>query len=243
VTFQVIVPLPRELREGDVGQDVIMVQRALARAQIRKWGMWRKRWKPAMTKLVKRFQYQNGLPVDGVYGSRTHKKLARYFDAYGASVMVELAKAPVEVRQAMIGYNRRERIGYTQSSARMMIVREKIADLRRWFQGTSRTLWEDCSSFATGLYKIGGRPDPNGYRPGYPGYGYTGTLSVHGARVSRPDPGDLGFYGAYPYTHVVICVGFKNGRPLVVSLGSSPGPLLLDYAYRSDFSHWRRYVR
>jgi len=239
-----IVPLPRALKHGDSGRDVLMLKRALSRAHYRKWGRgFTKGFGAELVNDVKRFQRDHGLKADGVYGPTTHKKLARFYDHYGASVMLRLVpQQPEEVSQALIAYNNRNLVRYTQTSLRMMIVRNKIKDLRKWFT-KNQILWEDCSSFVTGLYYIAGRKDPNGYSPGYPGYGYTGTLAVHGKRVSFPKLGDLALYGGFPYKHTTICVGFKNSVPSVVSQGSDAGPLLSPFNYRSDFSHWRNYGR
>ena len=97
--------------------------------------------------------------------------------------------------------------------------------------------YTDCSGFATWTYKCGGAPDPNGF--GYNGYGFTGTMLVHGKQVSLSGPlnkGDLIFYG-HPVSHVAVYIG--SGR--VVSFGSEVGPLLLEMRYRSDINCARRY--
>lgn len=241
-----IIPLPRTLKRGDKGKDVLMVKRALSEAKYRPWGFgFSTGFGSRLEKDIKNFQKDHNLKVDGVYGLATHKLLAPYFDAYGAKTMVELMPdTPVEVQAALVTYNNNSLVRYTQTASRMMIVRYKLKPLdtlRNWFRA-GKQLWEDCSSSVTGYFYIAGKKDPNGYVPGYPGYGYTGTLSTHGVRVSSPKPGDLGFYGGgWPYHHVVICVGFKNGVPMVVSHGSDRGPLFLAYNYRGDFSHWRRY--
>jgi hypothetical protein len=247
-----LVPFVRNLKLGDKGKDVLMVKRALAVAPIpgskpkktyRKWGWaFTQSFGGQLKKDIERFQKDHGLKVDGEYGPETHKKLAKYFDSYGAKTMISLLPTtPVCVQAAMVAMNNRGLVHYSQST-RMMIVRygiKPLAKLIDWFK-RGKQLWEDCSSSSTGFYYIEGRPDPNDC--GYNGLGYTGTLVVHGTRVSTPQPGDLGFYGSgWPYHHVVICVGIKNGVPMVVSHGSENGPLLLPYNYRGDFSHWRRY--
>jgi len=240
-----LVPYTRTLKRGKQGKDVLAVQRALAKAKYRRWGNFTSRYGAFTVRNVKKFQRDHNLKADGVYGPATHKKLAPYFDRYGAALMLKrLAKQrqagvsqkgiPAAVAAALILYNNRYHCHYTQGSARMTIVRNKIRDLAAWFRRGNH-LYEDCSSSCTGYYFIGSIPDPNGL--GYNGQGYTGTLAVHGRRVSSPMPGDLGFYGYYPYRHVVIYVG--NGR--CVSFGSNPPKLISPY-YRSDFSHWRRYV-
>lgn len=240
-----IVPFTRTIKQGNTGIDVLATKRALAHAGYRRWGFgFTKRAGARWAKDIRRFQSQHGLHVDGQYGPKTHAKLARYFDAYGARLMAlykkRMSTAPAgvagAVHAAIIAYNNAWRTHYTQGSARMMIVRYHIHDLAKWFAG-GHHLYEDCSSSSTGFYYIGGLRDPNNL--GYNGQGYTGTLSVHGRRVSTPAPGDLGFYGGgWPYHHVVIYVG--NGR--CVSHGSESGPKLTTPYYRGDFSHWRRYT-
>lgn len=241
-----IVPLPRSLKLGDKGADVLMVKRAISIAGYRRWGFgFTQGFGKLLQKNVAQFQKDHGLDPDGEYGPETHKKLAPYFDAFGAKTMLSLMPTiPVRVQAALVAYNNARLLRYSQD-VRMQIVRFKLRPLdrlRSWLQA-GKQLWEDCSSSSTGYFYIEGLPDPNGYDPGYPGLGFTGTLSVHGKRVATPKIGDLGFYGAgWPYHHTVMCVGFKNGVPRVVSFGSDPGPFLLPYNYRSDFSHWRTYT-
>lgn len=242
-----IVPFTRTLHRGMKGRDVLAVKRALAHAKYRRWGFgFNIYFLRRLASDLKRFQHAHGLRADGVYGPKTHAKLMHYFDHYGASLMVKVShklkannshlsgKIGV-VHAAMIGYNYRYKIHYTQSSSRMMIVRHRIKDLASWMRRKGY-LYEDCSSFATGCYYIAGLLDPNGLN--FNGQGYTGTLAAHGRRVSSPQPGDLVLYGwGFPYHHVAIYVG--GGR--VVSHGSEIGPLLLYMRYRSDLAMIRRY--
>lgn len=236
-----VVPLPRELKLKHpymMGRDVVAVQRALAKAGVRKWGNFTGAYGAGTKKNVQKFQEKVNLTIDGVYGKDTHKKLARYFDSYGTYLMNQaykahhqISKRNVIVSYATFGYNNRYKIHYTQSSLRMYGVRNKIRPPRIPY-------YEDCSSFATWTYWGAGAPDPNGL--GYNGWGYTGTLVQHGQRTSNPQPGDLAFYGyGAPYHHVTICIG--NG--MCISHGSEIGPLLLPVHYRSDFSHYRTYIR
>jgi len=112
----------------------------------------------------------------------------------------------------------------------------------RW-QPVSMVPWQqhmwaygDCSSFATGCFKMAGLPDPNGmgYRAGY-----TGTLCQHGKAVASAQAGDLVFYGSGPpWTHVAVAVSSNR----VVSHGSEGGPFLVPLGYRGDQGQIRRYV-
>ncbi len=230
-----MMPLKRTLKLGSRGKDVSAVQRALSRAGVRnarRTGLFG----VGMRKHVKRFQKKIGLPETGVYGPKTHEKLARYFDSlawflYRSHAARGSSTGSVRERvvlAAMFGMRNRSRIHYTQGGSRMYGVRNKV-------RIPQIPYWEDCSSFATWCYWHAGAKDPNAL--GYNGYGYTGTLANHGWRVTRPAPGDLVFYGSYPYSHVTIYVG--NG--LAVSHGNEAGPKLLRYDYRT-VATIRRYL-
>jgi hypothetical protein len=239
-----IVPLRRPLKRGMRGKDVIATKRALSHAGYLRWP---KRWTllagPFWQQAVKSFQKKHKITVDGRYGLETHRKLVTlgHFDKYGALLM---ASAPSPNKNdarnrleaiALYGYHWRDRINYTQSSARMSIVRHRYGF--PWFQFAT-LLWEDCSSFVTGVYYSAKLPDPN--HLGYNGWGFTGTLAQHGIQTVNVKHGDLAFYGTVPFRHVTIHVGYA-GR--VVSHGSNAGPLLLSSArYRSDYHYSRSYL-
>lgn len=76
--------------------------------------------------------------------------------------------------------------------------------------------------------------------------GYTGTLAQHGRQVMHLKnvlPGDAVLYGPAPtYEHTAMVVGHRDGKPLVISHGSEPGPFLLPFDYRSDVGQIRRYI-
>jgi len=218
---------------------VLATKRALAKAHYRKWGVgFTKRAGGPWRDQIIKFQKQHGLKADGVYGPATHKKMIKYFDRYGAYLYnhTKIASGGSYgslrehiVANAIFGYNHRSFIHYTQGPSRMYGVKHHV-------HPPSIPYWEDCSSFVTWCYYAAGAPDPN--HLGYNGYGFTGTLGSHGVRTSNPRPGDLCFYGYYPYHHVTIYIG--NGR--VISHGSEIGPLLTVPRYRSDFSHFRSYL-
>ena len=249
---RLVVPAPKRLlRRGNAGRDVEAVQRALYKTGYVKAprlaiNIRGNVYNFKTAKAVKAFQADHKLEVDGVYGPLTHKVMVKAggFDAYGAWLLGHF-KPPkpkpepadslreVVAKSAMFGYFNRYAIHYTMGSMRMYGVRNKIYPPRI-------PIWEDCSSFATWCYFVahkGNRSkDPNGL--GFNGYGYTGTLARNGRVVSKPDVGDLGFYGPYPHKHVVIYVG--SGK--CVSHGSEGGPYFLTPYYRSDFNHWRSYL-
>lgn len=225
-----IVVLPRTLRYKTpymVGKDVFALQRALSKAGFRKWGTFTTAFGAGTKKQVQNFQHSVGLTTDGIYGPTTHAKLSRYYDAYGAYLMAQVKqKLSVTPRDkvknaAVFGYNKRAYIHYTQSSLRMYGVKHHL-------KPPSIPIYEDCSSFATWCYYVAGLADPNGY--GYNGFGYTGTLALHGWRTYTPKVGDLALYGSgFPYSHVTIYIG--NGR--CISHGNEYGPLLLNVYYRT----------
>ena len=233
-----VVPLPRTLYYKTLmmqGDDVLACQRALASAGFRKWGNFTRFFGKGMKKNVSEFQEKHRLKTDGIYDLEVHKKLSPYYDQYGTFLMNKVNKRvnssprTVIVAYATFGYNNRYKIHYTQSSLRMYGVRNKIRPPKIPY-------YEDCSSYSTWCYWGAKVPDPNGL--GYNGWGYTGTLSRHGRVTTRPLPGDLAFYGRFPYSHVVIYIG--NNK--CISHGSERGPVLSNVYYRSDFSHFRTYI-
>lgn len=76
--------------------------------------------------------------------------------------------------------------------------------------------------------------------------GYTGTLAQHGREVihlRNVIRGDAVLYGPAPtYEHTAMVVGHHNGKPVVISHGSEPGPFLLPFDYRGDVGQIRRYI-
>jgi peptidoglycan hydrolase-like protein with peptidoglycan-binding domain len=243
-----IVPHPRDLRyraSGGYmrGPDVTGLDRALWRAGVYKHAKgtpFRKAFGPGMRDHVKKFQKKRGLKVDGVYGLTTHRALARWYDSYAIKLVNSYQKPSTPAQRlnsaAMIAYNFRWKIHYTQSPARMYLVRNKIVPAR---VGAQASIWEDCSSFATWLYWSAGLPDPNNLR--YNGQGYTGTLANNGRRVwSKNAPiGAMSFYGGgFPYGHVTIRVAGDK----IVSHGNESGPNLYNSAfYRTDLRQTRVY--
>jgi peptidoglycan hydrolase-like protein with peptidoglycan-binding domain len=241
-----IVPHRRDLKRGMRGKDVIATKRALSHAGYLKWP---KKWTllagPYWARAVRAFQKDKGLHVDGVYGLNTHRALvqAGHFDKYGALLMAQAPRGTTDKQQAardrleaiaLYGYHWRASIGYTQSPARMDVVRHHVQF--PWFQHV-RWLWEDCSSYFTALYYSAKLPDPN--RNGYNGIGFTGTLRAHGTRVTNYQRGDAAHYGFGEGRHVATHIGHGTR---CVSHGSSAGPLLLStFRYRSDYDHSRSY--
>lgn len=235
-----VVPFTRELKLRKpnymAGDDVFAVSRAYASAGVRKWSTRTKFFGEGMKSSTGEFQEKVGLKRDGVYGQETHKKLAKYFDEYGAFLMTKSKKLlsvadprDTIIAYAIFGYNNRSSIHYTQGPSRMYGVKHNT-------RPPSIPYWEDCSSFSTWCYWGAKVRDPNGL--GYNGYGYTGTLSQNGRKTYTPVKGDLAFYGySWPYSHVVIYIG--NGK--CVSHGSEIGPVLIPVNYR-PVSQYRTYI-
>lgn len=238
-----LVPYPGTIKLGTKGRRVRPVKRALKAAHYGKGVTLNNVMARTAMEQLHHFQHDHGLPT-GDYNRATHKKLAKHFDIAGAHtlarIVAEQAPSIAEKRRllvvsaAMLGYANRGSIHYTQGGSRMVGVTGKI-------RPPLFPHYADCSSFATWCYFVAGAPDPNGYRPGYPGWGYTGTLGKNGRVVSasQAKPGDLVLYGSgMPWHHVAIYVG--NGR--VVSHGSESGPALLPIDYRSDRGEIRSYL-
>jgi cell wall-associated NlpC family hydrolase len=241
----VLVRFTRTLKLGSIGKDVKAVKRALSRAGYIRWGGFTPFLGPFAVRSLKRFQKAKRLKADGVYGLATHNVLCKCkakrkpkemaFDKYARSLMASWEDPNAEdtirkemVRVAMYAVAREPYIHYSQ--ARPMVDMAPPPNYPSVM---------DCSGFATWVYKSVGAPDPNGYSPEYPGWGYTGTQIAHGRKVEPKDlkPGDLVFYGRGSVTHVAIYIG--DGK--VASHGSEGGPMVLPMYYRSDFHHARTY--
>lgn len=248
-------PYAGRLKLGSTGEPVKLLKRALRDA-----GLLPGRGKPsgfygpftarAVTKLgqAKRLPTPStggtkrvGLKVfttGGQYGPRAHVKLARFYDAYGASRLraIRRAKQVASVHAAGIAamnlvINNRGSIHYTQSARRMSGVRGQLVPpaYGRYEDCSSETTWI-CYVMHRAAQKFGGSfPDPNGR--GYDGFGYTGTLINHGVPVSAfsgPIARTMVFYG-YPIGHVAQKVSMTR----VMSMGSERGPLNEAVAYRT----------
>ena len=152
------------------------------------------------------------------------------------------------VRAAVVAFENRENVHYTQGAARW----SGIDNYRRAYKGQYPN-YADCSAFTTWCFWDGCKEYINdGLMPGRDGdfvnnlwwkYGFTGTQIQNGFRVGLDDLklADLIFYGrdgnGNP-THVAIYVG--DGK--VISHGSEGGPYLLYYNYRF-INQARRYIK
>jgi cell wall-associated NlpC family hydrolase len=134
------------------------------------------------------------------------------------------------VRAAMLGYQHRDAIHYTQDA---VLRWEGIHQGLRAYKGRFPQ-HADCSSYVTWcLWDALGGPQagPDIVNAANWKAGFTGTQLGHGHEVAmnRAQPGDLAFYGPSrsSINHVTIVVA--PGR--VVSHGQESGPLLLPLDY------------
>lgn len=222
---------------GDKGPDVQALKRALSKAGFFDWPGDHPdpNYGPKAQAAVRQFQQQHGLTVDAQVGPKTLEALLPSFDRFGLHLLAqggstegpEGQRATI-VATALFAYNKRDQIHYTMGPQRMEGVTHKI-------KPPHFPSFGDCSSMVTWYYWVAGAPDPNGVN--YNGTGFTGTLAQHGETVSidQSKPGDYVLYGSGPpWHHVALLVGVKNGKHMVVSHGSEPGPFYLPYNYRGD---------
>jgi Putative peptidoglycan binding domain len=222
-----IVPFIRPLKLGKRGKDVIALQRALRAKGIRR-GRPTGLFGRGTRRDVKKLQRQAQIDQTGVYGPKTHARLARWYDDYGVWLLHQSRvgsrkqQAQRKLRgSAIFLINRAPQISYTQGPRRMEGVNRNMRTPGQFPH------YMDCSSGVTYLYFDADLPDPNGL--GYNGLGYTGTLAVHGERAAGREIGDLHFYGGgHPWSHV----SMELGNGFAFSMGSDSGPHLLRSNYR-----------
>lgn len=233
---KVIVPHPRDLKRGDIGADVLALQRALAADHLRKWGNFTRADGVGVVAEVNKLKDAHGLKTNGIYDEAAHRALAPFYDAYGIFLLLgyqassALAKAQTAaLASCMISYNYRSTLHYTEGSLRWMMIANHV---RATAIPTWRSLWGDCSSWFTWNFWDLGLPDPN--LLDFTG-GFTGTLGVHGKTVN-PSKAKIGagfLYGnGAPWTHIQFGVGGEN----TIGNGSEAGPLYLPAGYRGDLS-------
>ena len=190
---------------------------------------------------VHRFKYQNPRPGYSSNGNLweledwiiakdivlSHIQVLKYLDVAAHPPAPPTARDNL-LTAAKFGYSNRWNIHYQQ-------IRPMPSSLSL---AATQIIYTDCSGFATLVYKMAGLPDPNHFS--YNGYGFTGTLTLHGTPVSISSlqAGDLVFYG-YPISHVAVADGKGN----VYSHGRYPmdfAPVNLGGAL--PINHSRSYV-
>jgi Putative peptidoglycan binding domain len=242
VTGQRLAETHRIIKPGDKGPDVQALKRALSKAGLCPWPGDHPdpNYGPNAQDAVKQFQEEHSLEIDGEVGKDTLTALLPFFDRFGLHLLAQAeggggatGKRRTIVATALLAYNKREQIHYTMGPQRMEGVVHQI-------RPPHVPAYGDCSSMVTWYYWVAGAPDPNGAN--YNGTGYTGTLGQHGTAVSveHSQPGDYVLYGSGPpWHHVALFVGVKDGKHMVVSHGSEPGPYYLPYNYRGDVGEIR----
>ncbi|MBA2741915.1 MAG: peptidoglycan-binding protein [Actinobacteria bacterium] len=226
-----VVPFRGPLQIRSRGPAVKAMKRALSRAGYVKWHRFDGVFYKGTREALMEFQRDApGVSVDGVYGPLTHRKLARFYDAYaieyllGETVSPEQKKRNAFLAQLMYVYNRRWQVAYSQT---------RPFDLRRPPSAL------DCSASGEWAAKWAGIPSPSGYS-GY-GYGNTDTQIARLRSLGRErdsirdaEIGDPKFYGrGGDPSHVAYYIGHKEGVARVWSFGSYPAKIL-DASYRHD---------
>lgn len=236
------VKLPREIRQGMAGDDVVGHKIALSRARpdLYRWAEFTPVAGEFFMDAVVKWKHSRGLGTARVMGGRAHEVLERThrqkhpaewaFDARAIAKCQayydKVSITPEErIRQAIVDcakywYEHRMSIRYSQF--RPFQMGSPLWVPSRW----------DCSAYVTNCHVAGGAPNPNGRAND--GLGYTGTLIDNGRKVLTVDSlkkGDLIFYGSssgrpgFPGgspTHVALYAGKVNGIHMVYSMGSYP---------------------
>ncbi len=233
-----IVPFIQTLRVGQKGCEcptVFQLQRALKAAGVRPKSQPATGYFGKLTgRQVAAFQRKVRIAPSGIYGSKTHHALSKFYDKAGRQRLLAVAHSRriVAITHAIVvvtahAWLHRMSMAYSEGSSR--------GDLPSYPGIPPAT---DCSGYVTWVFHSVGLPDPNGL--GYSPVGWTGTMGNRGTVVSATNAriGDLAFYGGgYPFGHVAIVVHL---HPTLVSSHGEPGIDVLSITYR-PLSQLRRY--
>ncbi len=216
---------PRLIKQGDKGNEVIAIQRALRRADCRGIPPSGK-YLDFTRRNVIAFQRKHRLRRTGRVNRGTWRHLRRYFDNYDVWLLKHsdaykpkktgaMAKREAIAAYALWCYAHRDEMFYRQ---------ERPMAHMACPPGVNTFL--DCSEFAENSYLCGTKRQvaPSGF--GFSGWGNTDSMRGQGTRVATAMIGDLIFYNSPG--HVTISLG--DGT--CISMGSSIGPLHLPQAYR-----------
>lgn len=225
-----VVPYRGPLKVGMKNLAVRAMKRALSRAGYIKWHRFDNVFYKGTRAFLVEFQKDVLVEVTGIYDLPTHRKLARFYDAYSIQYLLgEPISADDKIRngflaQLMYLYNRRYSLIYTQA---------RPFDLRRPPRGL------DCSASGEWAAKWTPLPSPSGYSTF--GYGNTDTQfarfrakgwirsSIREAKIADPK-----YYGVgSDPSHVAYFVGRKDGTSRVWSFGHFPIGIY-DHDYRHD---------
>jgi hypothetical protein len=188
----------------------------------------------SLHRVVDPYQVDSNSPFE--LASPTHSSVSGLSDAHRSHAR-SLAKSA-----ALLGYNHRDLVHYTQSVRRWDGINKDF----KAYQG-EYPKYADCSAYVTwclwnGLDHYGVRDVVNAAN--WQG-GYTGTMLEHGKQVQHQENwlvGDAVIYGSPGSVgrHTAIIVDPDAG--LCISHGSEGGPYLVKWNYRSDVLEIRRYI-
>jgi len=91
--------LIRPVHRGDSGPDILAIKRALDAAGYGRYLVKSRSFGSGLERQVRRYQKNHALPVDGVYGQKTHDLLYPHFDDYGREL---LANAPKKSKEEIV---------------------------------------------------------------------------------------------------------------------------------------------
>lgn len=239
----------RELHDGELGQDVVAVKRALWRAGLlwRGPGGFSAVWGPAAQAALKKLQRGRALPLTGIY-TRVEHEILRTRHAEGKPREWCFDRFACKAYRGFTVVTREEQRrqdivdvwAYWRSQAAAIGYSQK----RLYETGRPVPAWKpvtfDCSALFGGGYYVVGAPDPAGFP--FPGAGSTREMCVRGASVKRGNlkAADAVFYGRDYLGRPTHVAGYVGGGK-IISHGSAIGPLLLDIDYRSDLWGMRTY--
>jgi lysozyme family protein len=174
---------------------------------------------------VRRAKWELGFPqpqVDQAFGP----KLRAFLDGskpLPADYQARRRSRLADGKSALWGVENTGKIGYSENGPRLAALRTP----------GSLPLTTDCSGFATLCYAWAGAPNPNSSGAYDPmGTNYTGSMLARCRRVppGAVKPGDLVVWWPPPTGHHVAVVVEAGKDPLLVSHGSSDGPLKIRFS-------------
>lgn len=211
--------------DAECGPGVKLMEQALRTAKARKSAAASCVGRATTLELIA-FQKKHKIPPSGIYGSRTHVALARYYSKPQIVALAALANKRLAALQ-------RVEVGIVTSHAKVFESRMQYCDAGSLAHCGLRAAWPpwpdvprntDCSGYVQWVYFQSGIPDPNGSGVGNTTSLYRrGTLVHPGAKLLV---GDLVFYGANN-SHVAIYIGHG-----LVSSHGEPGIKIEPYNYR-----------
>jgi hypothetical protein len=237
--------MPRSLRAGDRGPDVLAMQQGLRAALGSTARNSQKGVYGSLTiRDVQAFKRGWTRDLDGqVFGANAWSHLEKYLGAKQRKLIQQAAALEVarqnEAAEARIRGLIVAEANWALANNGLFVYRQvrPMPPSLRVLQARDEV---DCSAFVTLCFKAGGAPDPNGR--GYDSQGFTGTLWGRGTAIASPGPSDLAFYGRMG--------GVFGDTPEHVALVVEPGWVVSDghtpiskypLHYRRDYVGSRHY--